>query len=325
MWLPGPGPLAWLLPLPFAFAVLLIFLRHARLALLVSLAPLPGLLLGRWLIGPETQTAYVFGICAGLLLAGTLSRRFLSGAGDWRPVAWAAAGAAVTALEWHAGKASSLDWAAPALLLLAAGSAAGLTLAGWHRLSLDEGFIARANRALEARTRLSEHGAHIAVPRWALALSGIVAVAAALAWFEMGRRSVPDYLGDALLLSAAAALARDWRAVIASAVCAVLLWLLHAERALEFFALPALLLAGAAHARREEGGAAWRLTLEDEGAGLLFAALSLAILALPPGGPAMMFPAAAAFAAALIFLPALTVALWTIFPRRRSIEEMYRG
>jgi hypothetical protein len=82
-----------------------------------------------------------------------------------------------------------------------------------------------------------------------------------------------------------------------------------------------LLLAAAVRGRDEKGGEAWRRALEDDGAGLLFAALgAILLLALDGEGRAGL----AAFAAALIFFPALMVALWTILPRYRSVEESLR-
>jgi hypothetical protein len=119
-------------------------------------------------------------------------------------------------------------------------------------------------------------------------------------------------------------LARDWRAALAACLCAALLWLFRGESALPFFALAAFLLAARARGQKEEGIGAWRRTLEEEGAGLLCAALAGVILLAVFAGDAGL-AAFEAFVAGLLFFPALAAALWTVFPRRRSVEQIYRS
>jgi hypothetical protein len=328
----------WLICLPFAFIIALVFLRHGWAALLVTLAPVPGLVLAPvaciLLFGGYLRFggAFALGFAAALLTAGTLVRTQLSGGGNWRIVAWAGGGACATSF----GLAGSLRdylsgaifWTPVFVLVAAVASALWLVMANWPRLSFDEGFIARANRAAETRARLMETAAQIAVPRWSLALSGVAAVLTTLGGFEIARHDAPRYVSAVILLAAMALLAREWRSVASTAFCAALLWLFRAEGALPFFALPALLLAQTVRARAEEGGEAWRLTIEEEGTGLLFAALGALVLIVisqlgHDGYDAP--PVLVCFIAALIFFPAFNVALWTIFPRHRSVEELYRG
>ncbi|HEX3754306.1 MAG TPA: hypothetical protein VHV26_04440 [Rhizomicrobium sp.] len=316
--------------LALAFAVAWLFLRHAPFALLVAVSPLPGVFFASWLIDRSDPSQYTFGFCCSLLMAGALMRRDLFAGGDWRTVAWAAAGAAITAIGLYRPPAHNfavedlLRWRPVVLLLFSALSAAGFVTAGRRFLSFGEDFIARANRTAETRARTLEVAAQIATPRWALALCGIAMVMAALAWFDISPRAAfrPGFV---LAVVAAFVLARDWRAAVAAAASVALLWLFRADAALPFLILPLLLLAGASRGREERGPQAWQRTLEEEGAGLLFAALGGTALLALAAPDATWLAAMEAFIASLIFYPAITVALWSIFPPYRSIEELYRG
>jgi len=309
--------LIWVVP---AFALAWVLLRHVPLALLAAFGPLPAVIFAATVLRSGTLFDYPFGFCVGLLTSAALLRRFLGAGRDWRDLACAAAGAGATLASQH--------WQAAVSWMLCGASAAALVAAGFRWLKLGEAFVARANRLAESRARLLETASHIAVPRWAMALSGIALVLAALGWFEVAPPLPPYYPGIVVIAAAAFLLARDWRSGVAAALCAALLWLLGLDDALAFFALPALLLAAGTRGRPEQGGPAWRLALEEEGAGLLLAGLSLAALPLQlPGGSGIEnpFAAAEAFGAALLFFPALTVALWSLFPRRRSVKDLYRS
>lgn len=334
MGFPGPGLLVGLLAAPFAFVILLLYLRHVRLSLLAALAPLPGLFLAEWALRLSYAGGYAFGFCLGFFIVAALLRRLLTDSGDWRLAAWAGLGAAATATQFYWAAADQLpvgyllEWEMPVLLLLTGLSAGGLVAWGWRHLPFDEAFIARANRAAEARARVMEFAGHIAVPRWALALSGVAAVLAALAWFELPPEAGPGFPGFVVMAATAFLMGRDWRAALAAGLCAALLWLFHLDTALPFLALPVLLLAGAARAREEEGGEAWRHVLEEWAAALLFAMMGgVLLMALMAQVPFWLTGAwgTATTVTALIFFPALTAALWRLFPRYRSVEEMYRG
>jgi hypothetical protein len=309
--------LLWLLP---AFAIAWAFLRNVPLALAVALAPLPGIGLEALLRLGWVYT-YPFGFCVGLLMSGALLRRFLSASGNWRGVSLAAGGA-VAAATMH-----DLEGVRILVLCLCAASAVGLVALAWRVLPFGEAFIARANRAAENRARLLDIAAQVAVPRWAMAVSGIAVVMAALAWFEIMPGDPPDYPGFVVAAAAVFLLSRDWRTAVAAALCAALLWLARADIALPFFVLPALLLSACVRERPERGAEAWRLTLEEEGGGLWFAALGLAVLLILDGAATFLelgLAAQIAFLVALVFFPALAAALWTLFPRYRSVEEIYR-
>jgi hypothetical protein len=334
MALVGPGLLSGLLAAPFAFVILLIYLRHVRLSLLAAFAPLPGLVLAETLLRLSYAGGYAFGFCLSLFTAAALLHRLLGGGGDWRQVGWAGLGAAATATQFYWAAADQLPvsyllgWEMPALLLLTGLGSAGALVWGWRLLPFDEAFIARANRAAEARFRVLEFAGQIAMPRWALALSGVALVLAALAWFELPPETDPGLPGFVVMAATIFLLGRDWRAALTAALSAALLWLFHIDTALPFFALPALLMAGVVRARDEEGSEAWRLVLEEWAGALLFAmmggVLLMALIAEIPFWLTGLWGIATA-ATALIFFPAMTAALWLLFPRYRSVEEMYRG
>jgi hypothetical protein len=331
--------LDWLVCLFIAFITALLFLRHVWAALLVSLGPLPGMALATVLCvllfgwSENFHGAFALSFAAGLLLAGKFLRMQISEGGDWKAVVWASAGVCATSLGLQSVTFQIINltpfsttslFLAPVIMFLAGmASGLGLILYGWRRLSFDEGFFARANRAMETRTRLMETAAQIAAPRWALALSGAAVVTATLGWFEIERPPV-DLIPIAVLLGVTGLLTRDWRAVLAAGVCAGLLCLLWADQGLVFFALPAMLLAAAVRRRAEEGTEAWHLVAEEEGAGLLFAAVGIMLIIMLPHLH-LSLALGAALLTALIFFPAFNVALWTIFPRHRSVEELYRG
>ncbi len=327
-------PLTELLATPFAFAVLFLYLRHVWLALLAALAPLPGLVLAQCMLGLLYPGGYAFGFSLALLMAAARLQHLLTGAGDWRPVAWAGLGAAATATQFYWTAADQLPvgyllgWEMPLLLLLTGLSAAGLMVCGWRFLSFSEDFITRANRAAEARAQALEFAGEIATPRWALALSGVGAVLAVLAWFELPPDAAPELPGFVVIAATAFLISRDWRTALAGALCAALLWLFHLETALPFFALPTLLLAGAARTNEEVGASAWRLALEEWAAALLFALPGAVLLmAMTAEIPFLLTGLGGSIAAltALVFFPALTAALWRLFPRYRSVEEMYHS
>jgi hypothetical protein len=161
--------------------------------------------------------------------------------------------------------------------------------------------------------RALEFAGQIALPRWALALSGIAVVMAALAWFQLPPETAPAFPGFVVMAATTFLLGRDWRAALSAALCAALLWLFHLDAGLPFLAVPVLLLAGAARLREEEGSESWRSALEEWAAPLVFAMMGgVLLMALTAAIPFWLTGAwgTATVVTALVFFPALTAALW---------------
>ena len=226
-----------------------------------------------------------------------------------------------------------------------------LPFARW--LPFGEDFVVRANRLRERRERLFDPLIAVARPRWGFSAGGIALVFAVLAVFglrQFARFPVPLYVWPvalALLAAASAAVIRDWRATI-STVAAMFLtaaigfWI-AARLGLRdvpdiFMALaaglvPVLALAGHAGRFFHEGddatiGLARMLTRDAPVAGFAGVLLAAAALAAAPlaGKLAVVLLAVFVFtgAAALVFQPALTVVIETLFPRKATLEARYR-
>ncbi|MGQ0741326.1 MAG: hypothetical protein ACT4OG_03395 [Alphaproteobacteria bacterium] len=217
-----------------------------------------------------------------------------------------------------------------------------------------EAHIARFNRTREWRERALSWFAVFSIPRWSYAAAGIAAVVAAIVYFD---RSFP-FLWQAMSLPALALAALtgllavafgNWRnllscgaaafaAMIFGAWCAVKLgaeiWQ-AAFHSLVFWGAGAALLYFMAfrlsHYRRNEPMVIACSRAVDETAGPAVL-LSLGLVAAVLSGalvdaltPAAALVPVAQLAAALILFPSLAAALDDLFPRRRSLKELYRA
>ena len=336
--------------------------RHVGLAALTALAPIPGLIWASPLsdgvnFGAVPFLAYAFGFAVAALLAQAIVEQGLDGEGDEYP--WRAAGAAlglmlVLGVFWFWGTdAGTAAVQAVTDAVFCTASALVLLPMGASLLHLDESFVARANRVRERRQRIFERLALVVTPRWALSFTGIAFVFLALGWF--GAEPQMRTGGTALLLRVASVgvvvvgagiFARGWREGLAvgltgAVVCLVSLWA-TVVGARDVFAPVGVLLATsvalflALHAGRravrytprETPLDARRRTIEDTSASQTFASAGALLTVFPA---VAVWPSYAPFAIALfaagfcgiVFAPAAVTALEALFPRRRSVEDLY--
>jgi hypothetical protein len=215
-------------------------------------------------------------------------------------------------------------------------------------LTYDESFVSRLNRALEWRTRAAFGASLVAVPRWGLSVSGIGVVGAVLGCFgaqSLLMRSglaLPVMLGLGVLLSWA--LTWRWRAalgVLFALVVTTLIgfwgWsqlrssgLLDAISLIESLAIGfALIVAVVARERADSaslGPSVTRLlAIEESSAAVVLAALAAIIVALFASGGRELasIVGVGAAMAALLISPAAATALEAVFPRRKTVTELY--
>jgi len=333
--------------------------RHAVLALLTAIAPLPGLiwaapLSGGSYFGMVAFLGYGFGAAVAVLYAQHVLDRLLShgdGESPWWSAAVAAGLLAVLGALWF--------WhgdGADAALQAAADTAAALLsvllllpLAVSH-LSFDENFVADANRARERRALRFEKLGHGAIPRWGLALTGIALIFLALGWFDAEPMLREGWWRSAvsvvLVCGALGAMARGWREgvglglITAIAGLAALWWRIYDGRtpfgavsALQIAILAAFVGLCAARAMRLWRGAgdtdamARRRALEDS-SGAMFATLSATAATLPallihPGATVFVAATIAAGLSGTLLFPAVLTGLETVLPRRRTVDEVF--
>lgn len=225
-------------------------------------------------------------------------------------------------------------------------------------LTYSEHFITRANRMREWRERMLEHLAGVAQPRWGMSIAGVAIVFMALGYFGAQTLRVAPSLDEtpiiiacvaALAIFAAAfALTRDWRSALSvlpvlALTALVALWAMarvHADLDSQSLLWVAQTLAIAAVALLfmaaepgrflgEDRSHAQHLALLRKGASVIFIFLASAlILAVQFENMAMIVVQAIALLfgclGALLFQPAIAVALETLIPRKSALEARYR-
>jgi hypothetical protein len=228
-------------------------------------------------------------------------------------------------------------------------------------LTFGEDAIARLNRLRERGERVFETMAPLAEPRWGWSVSGIVVVFFALAFFGAKTLEVTPAIAHsamqipvaavaiAAVLAAGAVASRDWRRAI-GVLCAVgladavgawgyaragvaltgLTWLALLQL-LGVAGVLVLLVANAARARPGEDTSAASARALTSKAGAVVAASASAIAILLPlsvglRGEAIALAVAMLFAGlgAILFQPAVTIAVESLIPRRSTIAARYR-
>jgi len=327
-----------------AGAIALIQTRHLTLAVLVAVAPLPGLAWAAPMsagaaFGAVPLLAYVFGYGVAVVQANGVLVRALDGkAAD---IPFRSAGASVGLMVvlsliwfWHG---ETTDAAFQAVLDIAfAGASALLVIPlGTSFLRFDEAFVAEANRTRERRQRVFEKVAMVAVPRWGTSIAGITLIFLALAWFGaepvVSRLHIASARGLAgasvgLVFLSATIVCGGWReglsaTIVSALVCLMALWGLavacNAESVsladiLELVSLALFLVfcgARRAHAYRllgDDPAIARLRAVEEQGAPQTFAVLGGSAALLPN---AFAHPATTAYLATLAFAGAGAVAL----------------
>jgi hypothetical protein len=236
-----------------------------------------------------------------------------------------------------------------------------LTLfAGWlaQWLSYSEKFIADANAARERRERLGEMLSRTVETRWALSISGMTIILATVAafgvqalrvqaWgFGIGIRVAVVALVTFVLLVLAA---RNWRLALAQFLTLVFevvlgLWAfardllpmigddaMLMELSVTISATSLALLASAASRQLREGylvETALSRALQQDGPGVALACIAATVpwLIVTLSGGAASFQLVAAFASipgTLLVFPAVARAIYTLFPRYRSVEDVF--
>jgi hypothetical protein len=294
------------------------------------------------------------GICDGLAPREAIRRTF---AGIAVPVLWvlAACGLSLFAAVPPYGLRNCL---AALVLLLAASALAfgGGFLA--RALSFSEWFVAAANRARESRERWISRLSFVAERRWGLSVSGIGIVLGTIAVF--GARSLRLHgeppmsamryaLIAAIAFAASAIALRNWRLALAVTLTLVFeglfgLWAVSAGAmpifsedrivfgvTLAIGAVPTILLASAVCGFLRDGddiATALARALEQSGPGAVLACVTAAVpwfVATVAGG-IVRFELAAALATiagTILVFPAQVTAIHVLFPRYRSVEEVF--
>jgi hypothetical protein len=247
--------------------------------------------------------------------------------------------------------------AAIALLLIASAS---VFACGWlaRWLPYSENFIAAANSARETRERWIDRLSFVSQARWGVSLSGIAIVLGAIAFF--GERSLrlqggPSWIvlrcalvGLAVFVVFALAL-RNWRLAIAEIMTlffAILfgLWAFSASPmpvlpedclvfaiAVAISAVPMLLLASTVDTFLRGGddtATALSRAIQQSGPGAVLASITAAVpwfIVTVSGGIARyeFATASAAIAGTVLIFPAFAGAIYLLFPRYRSVEEVF--
>jgi len=358
--------------LPAVAAVAYFQLRHAALAALAISFPLvfvagfsalfyteaaqygPYAFLFGVICAQLTGAKFVRGVCNGATPRDVARRACLETAGAVGPV-FVVYFLVALIFAMNAG----IPQQAVAAIFVSAAALGAALAAGWFAqyLRYSEQFIARANRVRERGERQAEFLLWVTQARWALSVTGIVLVLAAVAFFGTKGLRIHDgaqsmgYLAAAIVLLPAAflATARDWRCAVALTLAFVpivmfTLWTL----AREGFAIgpPDLLIFGIvllaalapmtvfagqiSRAMRagDDHASALAKTLWDETLSVFLAGLvlilptlfkAIALETVPP----VLVTALVAQVSALVAFPALMETIYAMIPRYRSVEDVF--
>lgn len=249
------------------------------------------------------------------------------------------------------------DWRDPAavgLLFLTAFFAAFAGHLFGALFPFSEHAIARANAGREWRERMFDRFFLAMPPRWAFSVTGIALVLSAVAGFGirdaqvhwMAHAPLDCAAGLVFAFAAFAVVARDWRMTAALTLTTaftgiLVLWALARCNPLPdlstvgamvmLSSVPLSVIAARARLYAREGddtASALAAAVRDDGViaialGAIICAAGLAVTAMSAVlSPVLVFAVASAFSALLLF-PALTVAIYSLFPRYRTVDEVF--
>ena len=317
---PEPDPIALAAAALGGFLIAYARLRHVSLAMAATLAPLPGIL---WF----GTSAYALAIAFAILMAADYGDAQLKEHNPYTAIVRALpslAGTLLFACLW------SLRVPVQLQSLVAASAATALCLPPLAlSVPFDEQVIVRGNRQRESLLRHFAFAARIAEPRWSISLTAIGMVLAVLGSLEIvARPPLFDWLAAPAAGLLLFAFTLDMYAAIAALLAAALVLLFSGGvgGALLLFLLFALDLGRRVTALRQQGeNMALARAIEEKGSAILFAGLAAMVAAAPRGGAVAVLHAACGLVAALILFPAFIGALKTLFPGRRSVEDLYRS
>ncbi len=251
----------------------------------------------------------------------------------------------------------SWETSAQSVLFFVAGFAAAFG-AGWliSFFPFSEQFVARANAAREWREQLLEQFFPPMQSRWAFSVAGIALILGTIAAFGIPDTHIDQapriwlcvVIGLAFLAAGFTAIARNWRMAASLTLAAsfngvLLCWALArrdrfldpitVEATLFLACVPLCLTAACARGYLREGddvASALSIAVRDAGA----AAIALGAMTGWVGvgstavflvlSPALVFSLSSMFAALLLF-PALAVAIHSLFPHYRTVDEVFGG
>jgi hypothetical protein len=341
-----------LIALALLIAFSWILTRHAGLALVTALSPLPGFVLAALTI---RHSPSIFCYLPGYIVAGVLT-------GTVAPLAANAPArdAVQQSLQdlWPVLLAELLIFV-PAIfsdraaLYCMAGEISAIALAalGLLLLSYDEGSVARINRAVEARIREIERLDFLTQPRWSMSIGGIALVFSVLGFFGTHRGIAIDSSHAVIFGSAAGmfllvtlATARNVRRAVAAvlALAPVILLIIALSDRFVYSAsillppvvaaMPVLFMTAGARGF-ERAGDKWDVATQRGitrfGPCVATAVIASSVAAflsgsLSRGGVVEGVALLLGEIAALILQPALTTMLYVLFPKRVSLEEAFR-
>lgn len=337
-----------------ALAPVFIFSRHRLAALYSVIAPLPGLIWAAPIASSNSGTlpflAYGFALMAAVsYLEVWMERsvRLIPRRPPFRPFWAAIVVMAGLACLWHQVLGGRLALQVATETSMALLSVTLLLPIMLSRLAVDEDFVVRTNRARERRMASLENFTLVATARWGLSLTGIGVVMAVLGWFEAQRLQpmlLLPLVSAMIVAGAGWIIGGGWREgiglVIASGVAVLLsAWGIRMAPGLSGsgplqisilaigLALQGLWAVRLYRYGGEMPGAARARVLEEASGQIVSVLVSVAAL-LPfsivqHSVVAAIFMLLAAGLVGILLTPAVVTALEVLFPRSRSLEELY--
>ena len=351
----GLAPVVFWPGMLIAFVLLIaaswFLVRHAGLAAVTVLSPLPGIVLAA--LGTHHAASF-FGYIPGFMAAGLLAATIAQFAAS---VPAQSAIRSALSILWLAFLAvflllvpSAFNRVAAFTCMAGEVSAVIVTALATMLFSYDEDFVVRINRATEARVREIERLNFLVKPRWGMSIGGVGLVFSVLGFFG-AQKDIVAISSSPVLFAAWAVIfamevfvvSRNIRRALADILAMVPVALLTIALSGRFawptaeILLPLTVGGGpvlfmtASALGFERGGDRWDIAtqrgVERFGAAIAVTTMAAAAATLLFEWQSGVIECAALFmggVAALILQPALTTMLYTLFPKRVTLEEAFR-